>query len=220
MTVFPLSEGLTECGLRITDWGERCLMMWRRDKNTKWAGSQWNFFHHNIRLMTSKWRWKYWTTLACSEPANEKDPTNQTARPKRRFRLRPSLLLLPLRRRLSLPLPLSIPTLSQSLFAPTVLTSYHEDVSSHWNKGQVKSIKQWDSSSSSNNNWTHSSDMLPAGGVAVGVDKNPNTLEFRCPLNRWKNVNISYALWWCRAAGAEKKKQKEKEPLPVKIFQT
>jgi len=127
-------------------------MMWRRDKNTKWAGSQWNF-SFNIRLMTSKWRWNYWTTFPCSEPANERDPTNQTARPKRRLDS-----LFPSRQ------------ISQSLFAPTVLTSYHEDVLSHWNKGQVKSIKQWDSSSSSNNNnnCSDSSVLLPAGGRGRG----------------------------------------------------
>lgn len=85
----------------------------------------------NIELLAVQWTNKW-----------RADPTNQTSRSQHAL---PSFLTY---------LPPSLCLLSCRLFAPTwtVLTSYHEDVLSHWNKGQVKSIKQWDSSSSNNNN--------------------------------------------------------------------
>lgn len=175
----------------------------------------------NIELLAVQWTNKW-----------RADPTNQTARSQHAL---PSILtyLAPF-------LPPLCP-LSCRLFAPTwtVLTSYHEDVLSHWNKGQVKSIKQWDSSSSNNNNENDNNNcrilqLSSAQRAVVGVAWAPiSTNTLSCPLNRWKNVNISYALWRCRAEAAgswrlqreerclmiEGRGRGKKKRLLVKIFE-
>lgn len=77
----------------------------------------------NILQMTSKWRRKISNYLSCSEPTNEEE----TQQIKQHVARSPSLSL-------------SHSQLYYSSLSPstwTVLTSYHEDVLSHWNKGQA-----------------------------------------------------------------------------------
>lgn len=65
---------------------------------------------------------------------------------------------------------------------------------------------------------THSSAQhSSAQRAVVGVAWAPistNTLKC-CPLNRWKNVNISYALWRCRAEAADSWREERKEMLMI-----
>lgn len=132
----------------------------------------------NIELLAVQWTNKW-----------RGDSTNQTAR----FQ---HALLWP---------PLAVP-LSRSLFAPTstVLTSYHEDVLSHWNKGRARPSQSNNGTAVTTTTTTTTVAFLSSAQwavVSVGVawtQISTNTLKC-CPLNRWKNVNISYALWRCRA---------------------
>lgn len=141
----------------------------------------------NILQMTSKWRRKISNYLSCSEPTNEEE----TQQIKQHVARSPSLSHSNLYYR-SLSLSLDLDCFDK--------LSWRCFESLKQRPSRAKSIKQWDSTDRGWQQQQELSDSSSVGGPergrGMGREISNNTLKC-CPLKRWKNVNISYALWRC-----------------------